>query len=80
MSAINGKTKEGLHICIDTSDIAVAMYLNHTVDIRYKHSHLPGQKLAFQTKKAAKDFYDLIVKHTGAGAAVEVGEENVAKS
>lgn len=79
MSAVYGKTKEGLHICIDATDVSVAMYMNHTIDIKYKHAHNPAHKLVFQTKKAARDFYAEIVKHMGAATPVEVGDENVAK-
>ena len=79
MSAVYGKTKEGLHICIDAEDVSVAMYMNHTIDLKYKHAHIPAHNLVFKTKKAAKDFYDELVKHMGATVPVEVGNENVAK-
>ena len=71
MSAVYGKTTEGLHICVDTADIAVAMCLNHTIDLKYKSAHLVGQRVVFKTKKEARDFYDKIVKSMGVEIPLE---------
>ena len=77
MTAVYGKTRDGLHICISVDSVALAMLMNATIDVRYKEQHLPGQKLAFRTKLAAQEFYAQITKAMGAGEPIEVGMQDV---